>query len=228
MTGPAPGGQLDKELAANLELLLTDARQLGFLGPGPVSDQVARSLAFGAAALSAEECVPNGGPDGVSVDLGSGGGVPGLVLALLWPESQWLLVDSNQRRATWLQGAVSALGIENRVDVVCDRAERVARSSWRHQAGAVTARGFGPPGPTAECAAPLLRLGGQLLVAEPPGAPSDRWPAKDLVKLGLSLDASGVIATPAGPVSISRLLAASKCSELYPRRVGVPFKRPLF
>jgi 16S rRNA (guanine527-N7)-methyltransferase len=220
MTGPARNFKLSEEAATSLELVLTDARRLGFLGPGPVSDQVVRSLAFAALAVRDH--------DGVAVDLGSGGGLPGLVLALLWPASQWLLVDSNQRRATWLQTTLSFLGVDGRVDVLCDRAERVARTSWRHQAGTVTARGFGPPAPTAECAAPLLRRGGELLVAEPPGAPSERWPANGLVKLGLALDASEVVATSAGPVSISRLSAASECGEQYPRRVGVPFKRPLF
>jgi 16S rRNA (guanine527-N7)-methyltransferase len=230
--GPEPGAKVGEESLASLEQLFTDARRRGFLGPGPVSDQMARSLAFGAVAGAAQDDGANGAqnrvPDGLLVDLGSGGGVPALVLALLWPASQWLLVESNQRRATWLQGAVSFLGIENRVDVLCDRAERVARSSWRHQAATVTARGFGPPAPTAECAAPLLRQGGQLLVAEPPGAPPERWPTENLVTLGLALDRSEVVETSAGPVSIRRLIAETECGQQYPRRVGVPFKRPLF
>ena len=46
---------------------------------------------------------------GLAVDLGSGGGLPGLVLAVQWPESQWPLIDSNGRRASWLQGAVDEL-----------------------------------------------------------------------------------------------------------------------
>jgi 16S rRNA (guanine527-N7)-methyltransferase len=154
--------------------------------------------------------------------------LPGLVLAELWPESEWLLVDSNHRRANWLEGAVSSLGIRERVDVLCDRAERLGRSRWRQQVGTVTARSFGPPAPTAECAAPLLRLGGQLLVADPPGAPAERWPEADLFQLGLKLDASEVVATAAGPVSISRLIAVAVCGPQFPRRVGVPFKRPLF
>jgi 16S rRNA (guanine527-N7)-methyltransferase len=219
-TGPSPGGELSDKDAAGLLVLLGDARRLGFLGPGPVPDQVTRSLAFATVSAAA--------PDGMAVDLGSGGGLPGIVLALLWPGSKWLLVDSNHRRADWLRGAVSSLGIQARVEVVCDRAERIARSRWRQQAGTVTARSFGPPAPTAECAAPLLRPGGQLLVADPPGAPAERWPDRDLLELGLELDTSEVVATTAGPVSISRLVAVSVCGQRYPRRVGVPFKRPLF
>ena len=267
---PVPGTELSDNSAAQVELLLTDARRLGFLGPGPISDQVARSLAFGAVSRSGADSedqagassgaaaaseagavseagaisepggvrasggvaapggAPVAAPGQLAVDLGTGGGPPGLVLALLWPQSRWLFVESNQRKTAWLQDALTFLGIEERVLVICDRAERVGRSRWRQQAATVTARGFGPPGPTAECAAPLLRHGGQLLVADPPGAPPERWPATGLVKLGLQLDASEVVTTVAGPVSISRLVAVSDCGEQYPRRVGVPFKRPLF
>ena len=205
---------------AALEPLLTDARQLGFLGPGPVHDQTARSLAFAALAGSP--------PAGLAVDLGSGGGLPGLVLALVWPGSEWLLIDSNIRRATWLQTAIDELGIASRARVLCERAESTGRGRWRQTAELVTARGFGPPAPTAECAAGLLKLGGRLLVADPPGQHGGRWPRDGLATLGLRLETSKVVATEAGPVSLSQLRAASDCGPRYPRRVGVPFKRPLF
>ena len=48
----------------------------------------------------------------------------------------------------------------------------------------MTARSFGPPAATAECAAPLLAVGGLLVVSEPPDGP-DRWPADALAALGL-------------------------------------------
>jgi 16S rRNA (guanine527-N7)-methyltransferase len=211
---------LPPKLGGRLELLLNDARRLGFLGPGPVVDQVARSLAFASVAGHA--------PNGPAVDLGTGGGLPGLVLAGLWPESTWLLIDSNIRRAKWLQEAVKVLGISSRVEVRCERAELTGRSRWRQSAELVTARGFGPPAPTAECAAPLLLVGGRLLVSDPPEGHGARWPSNGLAPLGLQLEPSAVVATDAGPVSISRILSTSECGPRYPRRVGVPFKRPLF
>jgi 16S rRNA (guanine527-N7)-methyltransferase len=216
---------LPPKLAGRLEVLLNDARRLGFLGPGPVSGQIARSLAFASVAGHA--------PNGPAVDLGTGGGLPGLVLAALWPDSNWLLIDSNVRRASWLQEAVNELGISSRAEIRCERAELTGRERWRQSAELVTARGFGPPAPTAECAAPLLRLGGRLLVSDPPvsdpaAGHGTRWPSDGLAHLGLRLESSAVIATEAGPVSISRILSASDCGPRYPRRVGVPFKRPLF
>jgi 16S rRNA (guanine527-N7)-methyltransferase len=211
---------LPLELRRDLELLLSDARRFGFLGPGPVADQLARSLAFASVIGEA--------PNGLAVDVGSGGGLPGLVLAVLWPMSEWLLVDSNGRRAGWLREALEELRISSRVEVRCQRAELTGRSRYRHSAELVTARGFGPPGPTAECAAPLLRVGGHLLVADRPAGQADRWPRDGLAELGLQLESSEVVVTGAGPVSISRIISVSNCGPRYPRRVGVPFKRPLF
>ncbi len=200
--------------------VLEDAQRLGFVGPGPIVDQVVRSLAFATLA--------GGPPDELALDLGSGGGLPGLVLALYWETSRWLLIDSNQRRATWLEGAIRELSMAERVGVVCQRAEETGRSQRRGQAQLITARSFGPPAATAECAAPLLRQGGRLLVSDPPEALAERWPAPGLAKLGLELDASEIVTTAVGPVSVSSLTAVSLCPDLYPRRVGVPFKRLLF
>jgi 16S rRNA (guanine527-N7)-methyltransferase len=208
------------QVADALEPLLTDARRLGFLGPGPVNDQITRSAAFATVAG-----MP---PQGLAADLGRGGGLPALVLALLWPVSQWVLIDSNGRRASWLERAVDRLGIASRVNVHCERAELSGRGPLRQTAELVTARGFGSPAATAECAAGLLRLGGHLVVAGPPGHDEGRWPPPGLAILGLELEMSEVVKTGIGPVSMSRMLAASDCGPKYPRRVGVPFKRPLF
>jgi 16S rRNA (guanine527-N7)-methyltransferase len=207
----------------NLQRLLARSRDLGFLGPGNVDDQITRSVAFAVAAR-----LP--APTGLVADLGSGGGLPALVLALVWPKSNWLLIDSNQRRTSWLREASSELGASDRVEVICERAELVARSSYRHQAELVTARSFGPPAATAECAAPLLALGGLLLVTDPPEGPDQpvRWPHKGLAELGLELGDHQIVATDAGPVSFSKIFAVAECAERYPRRVGAPFKRPLF
>jgi 16S rRNA (guanine527-N7)-methyltransferase len=220
---PASAGpELADQGRQNLHRLLSHARDLGFLGPGDVGDQITRSVAFAVAAGMS--------PAGLVTDLGSGGGLPALVLALVWPDSRWLLIDSNQRRTSWLREASSELEATARVEVVCERAELVARSPHRHQAQLVTARSFGTPAATAECAAPLLALGGCLLVADPPEGPDQpvRWPQEGLSQLGLELGSREVVPTAAGPVSFSRIFAVSECSERYPRRVGTPFKRPLF
>jgi 16S rRNA (guanine527-N7)-methyltransferase len=146
-----------------------------------------------------------------------------LVLALQWPESSWVLVDSGRRRASLLETAVVALGLQARVSVVCGRAEEVGRDpSYRGQFDLVTARSFASPPVTAECGSPFLVVGGVLAVAEPPEG-AGRWPAPGLALLGL--EAAG---RSPDPPQVQFLRQVSRCPDIYPRRVGIPAKRPLF
>lgn len=192
---------------------LERARELGFLGPGPVEDHVEHTAGF-LRALA--------GATGLVVDLGSGGGVPGLIVAAARPDLELALVDAMAKRCQFLEEAVAALGVGARVVVVQGRAEIVGRGPWRGTAAAVLARGFGPPAVTAECAAPLLRVGGRLIVSEPPDG-ANRWPATDLAALGLQPQSR----LP-GPPAIQVLEQVSPCPDRFPRRDGMPAKRPLF
>jgi 16S rRNA (guanine527-N7)-methyltransferase len=164
-----------------------------------------------------------GDPPERSADLGSGGGVPALVLATVWPGTTLHLIESVQRRAGFLRRAVETLNLEH-VDVIQRRAEEVGRDrAFRGAFDLVTARGFGPPAVTVECAAPLLRIGGLLVASEPPEGDPERWPAPRLNVLGLG---------PARRMSAGARFAAFRqdaaCPPRYPRRPGIPRKRPLF
>jgi 16S rRNA (guanine527-N7)-methyltransferase len=160
--------------------------------------------------------------EGAVVDLGSGGGVPALVLALARPGLSWVLVEVRQRRAEWLATAARQLGLDDRVTVRAERAEVVGRGPWRGRAAAVTARSFGPPAVTAECAAPLLEAGATCWVSEPPVAGPGRWPEDGLLLVGLARRASGE------PPGWAGLDLVRPCPDRYPRRVGIPAMRPLF
>lgn len=161
-----------------------------------------------------------GGPVDLALDLGSGAGIPGLALAGLWPSSRWVLLDSANRRVTLLQSAVNALGWTDRVSVVHGRAEEVGRDPRHREAYAlVTSRSFGPPAVTAECGGSFVRVGGELAVTEPPDA-VDRWPSEGLALLGLQ-------ASAARP-GVRRIRRATPLDDRYPRRPGIPAKRPLF
>ncbi|HEX2046543.1 MAG TPA: RsmG family class I SAM-dependent methyltransferase [Acidimicrobiales bacterium] len=200
--------------------MLQEARQLGFLGPGPVAAHVAHAAGFAAA-------IEAGGGDQPqrAADLGSGGGVPGLPLALRFHECRWVLVESGVRRAAFLRDAVRALGLEARVAVVEGRAEVVGRAGeWRGTFDLVVARGFGPPPVVAECAAPLLRIGGRAVVSEPPGGDPGRWPPGPLALLGLR----GRPSVTAAGAAYQILVQVAPCPSQFPRRVGMPAKRPLF
>ncbi|HSL59386.1 MAG TPA: RsmG family class I SAM-dependent methyltransferase [Acidimicrobiales bacterium] len=200
---------------AALHAVLERARSLGFLGPGPVADHLVH------ARVLADVVGPVGPVRGL--DLGSGGGVPGLALASWWPESRWTLLDAAERRTAALDEAVTALEMHDRVTVVRGRAEDVGRDpGHRGRYGLVVARSFGAPAVTAECGGAFLELGGRLVVAEPPDDRPDRWPAAGLAELGLA-----VVLEP-GAARVAILQRVAPLEERWPRRSGVPAKRPLW
>ncbi len=164
-----------------LEQVLQLGHDQGING-GTVAEHLAHAQAFVDVVKSVQPMVHS------LVDLGSGGGYPGLVLATALPSTEITLVEVRQKRADYLRRAVRALGIEDRVAVFNDEASALA-DSQREAVDVVTARSFGPPALVVECAAPLLRLGGVLVASEPPQAdPSERWPPAPLLQCGLRLD----------------------------------------
>jgi len=194
--------------------VLERARRLGVLGPGPVLEHVTHADGF----LRALADLASGS---TVVDLGSGGGIPGLINAEARTDLAVVLLDSLERRTALLVEAVRTLGWQGRVSVETARAEVTGRSSqWRARIDAVTARSFGPPATVAECAAPLLRVGGVLVVSEPPSE-TNRWDPEGLATLGM-VDEGAVVP------GMRRLRQVSVCEATYPRRVGLPAKRPLF
>lgn len=196
---------------------LAESQCRGFVGPGRVEDHVAHASAFAQAALKVPARV---------LDLGSGGGLPGLVLACLhWTDADWVLLDANERRTDFVVTMVARLELGERVRVLRARAEVAGREDrWRYRFDAVVARSFGPPAVTAECASPFLGAGGQLLVSEPPVPVVGRWSAPGLAALGLR--DHGRVDTAGGGVRVLRQV--EDCPGRFPRRVGQPAKRPLW
>ena len=220
--------------------VLEEARSAGFLGPGPLDAQIRHAEGFVAVArrlfsepaddaADKKEGPPPGPPRPPQIaDLGSGGGLPGLVVAQRWPEARVVLVEAQGRRAAFLGRAVQALGLTDRVSVRQVRAEVLGRElSGRGCFDLVVARSFGVPAVVAECAAPLLRVGGWLVVSEPPdqdeAGAAARWPPEPLRQFGLE---------PAerarGEFEYRVLRQVDACPDRFPRRDGVPAKRPLF
>src|SRR4051794_31418410 len=131
-------------------------------------------------------------PSRTVVDLGSGGGLPGLVVAVRRPDLQLTLVERRASRADLLRRAVSTLELGGRVEVLAVDVRDVARDGRTFDA--VTARSFAAPLLFARLAAPLCPPGGLALVSEPPpagaaGPPApasreDRWPTTELSRAG--------------------------------------------
>lgn len=216
------GGDLRLLVPLSVNAQLRRSAALDFLGTMPIEDQIDHALGF---VWAAEE--ESGSPPTSVVDLGTGGGLPGLVLIACWPYASFVLMDANQRRTDFLAEEIKQSDQEDRVSVVRMRAEEAGRADeLRERADLVVARSFGAPATTAECASPLLTVGGRAVISEPPGDESaGRWDAEGLAELGLEprgrhryLDRFGY----------QVLLKVEACDDRYPRRVGVPAKRPLF
>jgi 16S rRNA (guanine527-N7)-methyltransferase len=94
-------------------------------------------------------------------DLGSGAGLPGLVIAASLPESRVDLIESASRKCAFLRDAVERMGLAN-AEVVCERSEEWAAGEGREAYDAATARAVGPLATLAELASPLLQDGGVL------------------------------------------------------------------
>ena len=206
--------QLRRRLTGQLE----EARRRGMLGPGSVEAHLDHAEAMAAAV--------NGDFRGRFLDLGSGAGVPGVILLAVWPAATGVLLDARQRRCSFLETAVSELGLSDRASVACGRAEELARrQDLRGAFDLVVARAFGGPATTAECAVGFLRAGARLMVSEPPGeADPKRWPEAGLGELGLL----GPELRRAEGAGIALFTAGGPPGERWPRRVGVPGRRPLW
>lgn len=121
---------------------------------------------------------------GTLLDLGSGGGLPGLVIAVRRPDLAVTLVERRHTRADLLRRAVRSLGCADRVTVRSDDVKVVAAEAPA-SFDVVTARSFAAPSVTARWASVLLRAGGLLVVSEPPQDDPARWPAEVLAALRL-------------------------------------------
>ena len=206
--------------------VLDRSQRRGYLGTGELRTHVCHARAHCSAAN------PTSGQRWC--DLGSGGGVPGLVMALDRPEVEFVLLDRSQRRAEFLADVVRGLGIAGRVKIACgDAAELAHHPEHQHVYDGVVSRAFGPPSAVAECGSGLVRPGGRLVVSEPPSpiTPFDatpdvertRWPARPLAELGWDFDGY------AGESPTFAILTRRPSHQnIYPRTWKRVRKRPVF
>lgn len=177
--------------------VLTTAQRVGTLGDRPIPEVIEHAQAF-VAALE--------GITGEVIDIGTGAGVPGLVIAEERPDLTLVLADRRATRMDALQMGVSGLGWEDRISVLtCDIAELGKRPDHVGRYAAVVCRGFGSPEVTAPLARPLLKNGGTLIVSEPPILDPSRWPQDLLDKAGFGPPEHrpGVVVLTAKPYSTS-------------------------
>jgi 16S rRNA (guanine527-N7)-methyltransferase len=164
------------------------------------------------------------------LDLGAGAGLPGLPLKIAAPDLRLTLLEATARKAAFLREVVSELALEQ-VDVLPGRAEEVARQADRREAyELVVARAVAPLPTLVELALPFLRIGGVLAAPKGSGAPQEVVRSeRALGLLGGKLLSAVALAVPGAPrrpwLVLVRKVALTP--EVYPRRPGIPAKRPL-
>jgi len=178
---------------------LISSQRLGMLGSAPISEIIQHSGAF---------LAPLCDVTGTIVDLGSGGGVPGLVIAWMRPDVRVVLVDRRATRTDHLQRLVHRLERQRQVTVLTTEAAALPRH-LDGPASAVVARSFGPPESVLSAAVPILADDGLIVVSEPPSGTMDRWPDELLERYGVSRGPSAdgrvaVFARPAPEPRVSR------------------------
>ncbi|HEX6349790.1 MAG TPA: RsmG family class I SAM-dependent methyltransferase [Candidatus Dormibacteraeota bacterium] len=159
--------------------------------------------------------------DAVSlVDVGSGGGMPGIPLALARPQLRVTLLEADARKAAFLTHAAARLGLDLRV--VNERAEVAARSPLREAFDAACCRALAALPVALELCLPLVRVGGRLL------ALTTEEGVAGAEQLGGG--PAQVVAAPSRLRAQGRVVIVPKVAptpEAFPRRPGVPARRPL-
>ena len=166
------------------------------------------------------------------VDVGSGGGLPGIPLKIVEPAVRTVLVEATAKKARFLRGAVEGLSLEG-VEVTNARVEQIARTGLHRGAYDVaTVRAVARLGVVAEYCVPLLRVGGHVVSMK--GRLEDEEIGEgERAAAELGARVSGLIRVPRLPEIEEKdrtLVILEKVVETpqkYPRNVGVPAKKPL-
>jgi 16S rRNA (guanine527-N7)-methyltransferase len=158
------------------------------------------------------------------IDVGTGGGMPGIPLALALPGLRVTLLEADHRKTAFLTFAAARLGLD--VEIVRDRAESAGHGALREAFDLATCRALAAPAVAAELCLPFVRLGGRWLAMATAG---------DAGSLGAAVEALGGAEVEVLPAATELreqgvVLSVAKVRPTppaYPRRPGVPGRRPL-
>ncbi len=164
-------------------------------------------------------------PEGARViDVGSGGGVPGLPLACVLPKVRFTLLEATGKKVEFLRHAAGTLGLEN-VAVLHGRAETLAHERAHREAyDAVVARAVGPMPTLAELTIPLVKVNGWVMCIKGGKAEQELEEAGEAIAL-LGARFEQILDTPTGKIVI--LSKPTRTPRLYPRADGLPKAKPL-
>lgn len=159
------------------------------------------------------------------IDVGTGGGVPGIPLAIVMPQVRVTLLEATGKKADFLEAAIHKLKLTN-ARVLCDRAERLGQDHKVHREmyDVAIARALGRLNVVAELIVPLVRQGGHALAVKGAKAAEELAEAHEVIGM-LGSRHVQTIDTPTGKIVV--LEKASRTPRLYPRKNGEPKRLPL-
>lgn len=164
------------------------------------------------------------------IDIGSGAGFPGLPFKILRPDLRMTLLEATGKKVQFLAEVVQQLQLES-VLVVQGRAEELARDPAHRGAYSLAlARAVAPLRILVELALPFVRIGGYLAAPKGTGAAREvREAERALAECGGAVVEVRSLDVPGPGISPTLVLVrkAAETPERYPRRTGVPHKRPL-
>jgi 16S rRNA (guanine527-N7)-methyltransferase len=153
------------------QMLANDSDELGLLGPRELDKIWSRHILNSAVVAELVK------PGELVADVGSGAGLPGIPMAIAAPETDFVLIEPMDRRASWLHDVSQELGLEN-VEVVRARAEEVEAGQF----DVVTARAVAALDKLLRLCVPLLKPGGRVIALKGSKAPEEIEAAKKLQK----------------------------------------------
>ena len=166
-------------------------------------------------------------PQGASViDVGTGAGFPGVPLAIMRPDIKLTLLDSLNKRITFLTELCAALGLNARC--IHARAEDAGRKSeLREQFDIATSRAVANVSALAEYTVPFLKVGGVSLMYKGPQAPEELIAGKRALELLCCTAEIHSFPAPWGERTVIALTKQLPTAAAYPRKAGTAEKRPL-
>ena len=229
-------GDLER-LGKYLALLLEASKAFNLTSVTGAEEAWRRHIFDSLTLLPLLEDVPDGG---AVADVGSGGGLPGVVLAICMPHLEFTLIEATGKKAEFLRIVKGELGLKN-VRVVNDRAEALGADGARHRGmyDAVVARAVVAVAVIAELCVPLAanpkgrggagtapgdEPGGQVLLIKGQKAPEEMAEAKQALHM-LHVSHVGTVETPTGRIVVLEKMRPTPAK--YPRKSGEPKRAPL-
>jgi 16S rRNA (guanine527-N7)-methyltransferase len=217
------GAEQHARLSLYLDLLIEANQRMNLTR---ITDRAAAELQHIGDALTVLPFLPAG--EHRLADVGTGGGVPGIPLAIVRPDAQVTLIEATVKKAVFLGEAVAALGLKN-VEVIDRRAEDSGRAKLRESFDVSVARAVATLNWLAEWCLPLVKVGGKMLAMKGPKAAEEMESAKKVARMvggGVPIVHPVELIGTSGHI-IVEIAKTSKTDLRYPRGATIAKGKPL-